>query len=948
MAEAELLSSTSEEVCELFDGNQIVRVLGAPDTQEFVYRQRGNERGSYSRAMAWGMREAWEAGELIFAEVDSGNSGKFATALRWAKKFFSTQGFRFWHRSRSLPTGRFRVQQDVDEKTLIDKLLSSAPNIILNVDRAVAPRWQLWLFAWIGIISQLAVLVFGALTTYHWRFEKGGAPIALYGYPCTLAGTLTVSVGLLLCSHVIEGSTDECKLQLNDREIIDGRFRHQILRIQRACVVSEQHFSSYALFNSETSDFLRTSRLNKQQDYNVVAAVGSSLAIAGFIVQFVGLRALHWSATIMQLGATVFMTGVRSYVRRGLAHDMKWEAIPEGEELGWFTEHVFRAQGLEALSGSYIPYNDEDESRRETGDSIPGLGPPQTLYYSLPPKPGIKLEKDVRSQLESIARNNAYTLPSILGMPFASSSNATIASEMIQQQSRLAEMSKWGQSHSEVAQSLVSAMLQIRDLIEDTENALPRNLPPRQLQTTGWTMSMILHPNDPHEPLLSTPGITAVSFNLPRIVSDSHDKDPTKSLRLEIGTLLSLWIRTINKRSHIPEWKINSPSALRRDVGMEMESRTVPKTVFLRIVASECTGDREEYRMLHFLEQWLETPIYRVPCPTGEGPLIRSGGAFGFKSKYSSSWEHLVHHHPVFGAELSSLPISNEASIWSSNPVSEPFTEREMRSIERACLESGQFPWCAKFNYDQTYESFNSFLDATQNVNVNMESEWIEANSVEKQWQKHAEAVADFVNSEDATKTELKADASRGENKNAQTDDIISAEPPSNVTAEKIYRYKDYLRRRIQPDLAIHCQGSLVQNCAQEIFLAFFLELISGVGKIRGTTVLVKPGPRMEMDSRMEMGPRVEEDVSMEMHPRMEMDPRMEMNDLGLGERRGTWVNDVIDKIAKVLYDCSLVESQLDGRNLIVPVLSALRLLPTEESSREKRRGPMDRWLVQM
>lgn len=74
----------------------------------------------------------------------------------------------------------------------------------LNVDRAVAPRWQLWLFAWIGIVAQLAVLVFGALTTYHWKFEKGGAPIALYGYPCTLAGTLTVSVGLLLCFMLLK------------------------------------------------------------------------------------------------------------------------------------------------------------------------------------------------------------------------------------------------------------------------------------------------------------------------------------------------------------------------------------------------------------------------------------------------------------------------------------------------------------------------------------------------------------------------------------------------------------------------------------------------------------------------------------------------------------------------------------------------------------------------
>ncbi|KAH7311891.1 hypothetical protein BKA65DRAFT_157187 [Rhexocercosporidium sp. MPI-PUGE-AT-0058] len=359
MAEAELLSSTSEEVCELFDGNQIVRVLGAPDTKEFVYRQRANVVGYRSDGMAWGLREAWAEGQLTFAEVDSGNVGKFATALRWTKSFLSPQGFKIWlNNSQEICVEQL---EHLNQKTLVDKLLSSAPNIILNVDQAVAPRWELWLFAWIGIIVQLSVLVFGALTTYHWRFEKGGAPIALYGYPCTLAGTLTVSVGLLLCSHVIEGSTDECKLELRNSDPMDDPFRHRILRIQRACIVSEQHFSSYALFNSNTSNFLRTSRLNKKRDYNVVAAVGSSFAIAGFIVQFVGLRALHWSATIMQLGATVFMTAVRSYVRRGLAHDIQWEAIPEGEELGWLTEHVCRAPGLEVLSGSYVPYDDEDE-----------------------------------------------------------------------------------------------------------------------------------------------------------------------------------------------------------------------------------------------------------------------------------------------------------------------------------------------------------------------------------------------------------------------------------------------------------------------------------------------------------------------------------------------------------------------------------------------------------
>jgi len=544
------------------------------------------------------------------------------------------------------------------EQNLITELLSSAPNIILNVNQAIAPRWQLWLFAWIGIFAQLAVLVLGALTTYHWKFEKGGSPIALYGYPCTLSGTLIVSVGLLLCSHVIEGSTDECKLEIPKDK------GHRILRIQRACVVSEQHFSSYALFNSESSNFLRTSRLNKKRDYSLLAALGSSFAIAGFIVQFVGLRALHWSATIMQLGATLFMTAIRSYARRGLAHDMDWERIPSGEELGWFSEHVCHTQGVELLSGSYVPYDsDEPPNRNQESTTARSM-----LFYSMPPKVSPRMSKVEKARLEDAAKDIAMTMPTIVqhwkkptgSNPFSFRGRfaANVAEEMIERQSRLMEMSKWSQPQSEVAQRLVSAMMQIRDLFEVPENTLPKELSVSykyNASRTTWDMPVILHGNCAHEQELSRPEMTNVSLNLPRIDPESDDKDPTKDLRLEIGSLLSLWLRTINKRSSIPEWKLDSPSALRRNEMMEIEMRVVPKNVFLRVVATEQSGDREEYRKLYLLGQWLEGPLFRVPCPVGMAPLSRSGGAFGFDTQQSSSLEHLLHHHPVFGLAFSSL-----------------------------------------------------------------------------------------------------------------------------------------------------------------------------------------------------------------------------------------------------------------------------------------------------
>jgi hypothetical protein len=64
------------------------------------------------------------------------------------------------------------------------------------------------------------------------------------------------------------------------------------------------------------------------------------LAVTGYIVQFVGFRALHWSATVVQLGITLVITGIRAWVRRGLAGEPNLISSPptsEGHELAWLT-----------------------------------------------------------------------------------------------------------------------------------------------------------------------------------------------------------------------------------------------------------------------------------------------------------------------------------------------------------------------------------------------------------------------------------------------------------------------------------------------------------------------------------------------------------------------------------------------------------------------------------
>lgn len=138
-------------------------------------------------------------------------------------------------------------------------------------------------------------------------------------------------------------------------------------------------------------------------------------------------------------------------------------------------------------------------------------------------------------------------------------------------------------------------------------------------------------------------------------------------------------------------------------------------------------------------------------------------------------------------------------------------------------------------------------------------------------------------------------------------------EPPDMLPDfDKMLSKADVLRRSVQPELVIYCQDTLVQNCALEIFSAFFLAATEDVEAILGTTAL--QGRIMyEYD---ELGYRV-------------------------------WRNDVIDMFARVLFDSGFVDSTSEGRNIIIPTLSARGLLPKEESRTEPRhRQTLDSWLI--
>lgn len=80
-----------------------------------------------------------------------------------------------------------------------------------------------------------------------------------------------VITGAVACGHVIEGITTEhyfsVKTILGEDFYGPQKVVMNVVRLQGSYTVSDQHFSSFAIYNSQDDLDIRASRLDQQQDY---------------------------------------------------------------------------------------------------------------------------------------------------------------------------------------------------------------------------------------------------------------------------------------------------------------------------------------------------------------------------------------------------------------------------------------------------------------------------------------------------------------------------------------------------------------------------------------------------------------------------------------------------------------------------------------------------------
>jgi hypothetical protein len=208
---------------------------------------------------------------------------------------------------------------------------AAAPNISLNIYSMTRSR-ELGVAAVAATMIQLGVLVYGGFATHYptMQYTKDDLPIAGYAFPCMVVGTLVLVAGMFTCAHVVDSSTVERIYRPK------GDYEVRFIWLQREGTVNDQSFGPFALYPAGPRDYIITSsRGPKDIKLKAKAVVATLVSLCGFLLQFIGLRGLHWSVSVAQLGATIIMVGLRAWIRRASATKPHRVALRSGYEMDW-------------------------------------------------------------------------------------------------------------------------------------------------------------------------------------------------------------------------------------------------------------------------------------------------------------------------------------------------------------------------------------------------------------------------------------------------------------------------------------------------------------------------------------------------------------------------------------------------------------------------------------
>ncbi|RSL78383.1 hypothetical protein CEP51_008242 [Fusarium floridanum] len=295
LAEIELMSSTSGEVCELFNGNSIVRAMGKPKIEQFLIfpneydaleeeYKRCDDAGEEPKDKSCGIHSLRTATSRMPGESKLMEWKPYSAHSVTMIQEFSESALAF---SRRLGRNPLRTIKSLfrsasptppgDEKGVgttshesghprlppeAEPAFSGPPNLQLNLSsdhfdqNTLKKRHELVLAAVAAVLLQAGLIVVAATTAYHLKPGSSSLfEIKFYGFPCYAVGSVLLSIGTGICSFIVEHSTIEHSWEAVNRAgpKTDGEKAKpqlnapRLIWVQRYQTVNDQSFKGYVI-----------------------------------------------------------------------------------------------------------------------------------------------------------------------------------------------------------------------------------------------------------------------------------------------------------------------------------------------------------------------------------------------------------------------------------------------------------------------------------------------------------------------------------------------------------------------------------------------------------------------------------------------------------------------------------------------------------------------------
>lgn len=365
--ELELMSSNSLEVGEMWNGQTIVRVLGTPSIFQLLYSTTETDPDSIFETDGDSTNETHRDPAEYIKTLNAEN-GFFKPVTSQS----GTQSIQSYNPEDGYDPG-------IELRPLLPGTLNHShfertgiypPNISLNARGEPVGEREKWAWALISILTQITVLVYQALITFdgNWMYlgKKGEQKPSIRAFLLTAIGTISLTSGMFICSYVVESASTETDwVRTGDDEQLT------VAWIQKGATVGDQVFDPYLIFGHQGQQVIRTSQRSTAMTgvkVQYLVLQGTFITVAGFIIQFSGLRGMNWTATVVQLAAIGILTIVRSIVRRRMSREPTAIEVPDGHELDCMARKIGGCD-----SWKVIP----EGSKRHDNDSYPldkGIG----------------------------------------------------------------------------------------------------------------------------------------------------------------------------------------------------------------------------------------------------------------------------------------------------------------------------------------------------------------------------------------------------------------------------------------------------------------------------------------------------------------------------------------------------------------------------------------------